>query len=336
MKEKVSVIMPFVNEYPQIAFTLQSVVSDFRSVDREMEIVAVNNYCEQVRAQGFPEDKGADYLKGLIKDGRAPYLKVIDYTDKLSHWNAKNAGVAESTGEWLLFLDAHVAVGNDQFFFVCKLYEHLLSAHGPDNVLHLPLSYLNDAPENTLVYRARVNKKIGLLHYVFHKKQMEHYQGAFEVPVMSSCGLLMTREIFDKLRGFPPQLGIYGGGENYINYVMAVMGIRKWVRHGWPLYHFAEKRGYHYVMADWLRNRILAVYLAGGMEWAQRCVYGMETCDPPRESARKLRNLLEEVIDNPDVQARREYIKSQTVVDLDEWTAEWQGTEFFESPESWC
>ena len=36
-----------------------------------------------------------------------PWLKYVEYKDKLSHWQAKNAGVAASTGEVLWFCDAH-------------------------------------------------------------------------------------------------------------------------------------------------------------------------------------------------------------------------------------
>ena len=52
-----SVIIPFVNEYPQVMFTIRNIAEELR--DRvDFEIIAVNNYCDEVKAQNREEDKG--------------------------------------------------------------------------------------------------------------------------------------------------------------------------------------------------------------------------------------------------------------------------------------
>jgi glycosyltransferase involved in cell wall biosynthesis len=53
---ELSVIIPFCNEYPQILFTIQSIAQELR--DRvDFEIIAVNNYCDEVEKQGRKEIK---------------------------------------------------------------------------------------------------------------------------------------------------------------------------------------------------------------------------------------------------------------------------------------
>ena len=47
---ELSVIMPFCNEYPQNMFTIQNIAQELR--DRvDFEIIAIDNFCEEVQAQ---------------------------------------------------------------------------------------------------------------------------------------------------------------------------------------------------------------------------------------------------------------------------------------------
>ena len=58
-----------------------------------------------------------------------------------------------------------------------------------------------------------------------------------------------------------PTLRIHGGGENFMNYTLSVLGKHKWIYSWGTLFHHGEKRSYHYVYDDYIRNKILAAYL---------------------------------------------------------------------------
>lgn len=323
-----SIIIPYCNEYPQIAFTVQSIVANCGLSPSEYEIITINNHVKKVTDQGFPEDKGSKYLDALISNESVINLKNIRYDVKLSHWGAKNAGVMLSSGETLLFLDAHVFT---PYNLIGHMYQsfHEAFGSGPLVTAHMPLSYLNEPPGRELIYRARINVQAGVLHYVFHKAPYLEFPrvspfGHFaEVPVMSSCGMMIRRKNFDVLQGWPSCLGIYGGGENYVNYAMAILGGKKYIfTGGAALYHYAEERGYRYERDDWLKNRMIATFLAGGEEWLIRCVDGMDTAR--KASRRTLIDLMEEVLYHPELESRRAHLAANQQVTPEEWIKQWQ------------
>ena len=93
---RLSIIVPYVNEYPQVIFTLQAIAQDLLGrVD--FEVAAIDNFCPQVEAMAkkdplYARDKGGDVVKGSQR-ASGGWLKAFEYADKLSHWNAKRIGV---------------------------------------------------------------------------------------------------------------------------------------------------------------------------------------------------------------------------------------------------
>lgn len=327
-----SVILPYVNEYPQIAFTLQTIVNDLRTAAFKWEVITVNNYCDQVRSQGFDEDRGYEYLEKLARGPASGYLRNYRHDKKLSCWGSRSAGARASSGHTLLFLDSHVVPTpgtiQDQYYTFQSMREN--------GTLHLPLSYLNDRPGNELIYRLRYNKRIGMAHYVFHKdNQTKGTFALIELPCMSNCGMMIGRELFvDTLGCYPEALGIYGGGENYFNFTLSVLGYKKFLMAGSsPLYHYAESRGYRFDGLDWLRNRLIAIYLAGGEDWADRCVKGMS--QENKAPSRQIRIIHEEVMLNDDLRSRRKEIKAESRYTLDEWLDQWDGHYLAEKVSYW-
>ena len=53
-----SIIVPFVNEFPMIVFTLQSINQALLNKGIEYEVIGINNYCDEVKNQGREEDNG--------------------------------------------------------------------------------------------------------------------------------------------------------------------------------------------------------------------------------------------------------------------------------------
>jgi len=259
---ELSVIIPFCNEYPQVLFTVQDIAQELR--DRvDFEVIAINNYCQEVKDQKREEDKGYEAL--LASQRGNPWLKVLKYDEKLSHWQAKNLGVRESTGKFLWFCDAHCIVSRDSLF---RMYEYYRDHHEELNgTLHLPLTY-KILEWHKLIYKLVANVETGEIHYSFTPYRPA--ETPYKVPCMSTCGMMMTRDIYDELGGWPTEFGIYGGGENFINFTLAVLGKSVNIFPADPLFHHGEKRGYHYNGDDYTRNRTIATYMFGGEDLAKR------------------------------------------------------------------
>jgi glycosyltransferase involved in cell wall biosynthesis len=294
MSIELSVIIPFCNEWPMITFTIRSVAEALLGQDIEFEILAVDNWCEEVESQNRvpdrghdhkidPDDKSLDYgmyesdppgvelktVKSHIAAmaNKHKWLRYIRYDDKLSHWQAKNVGVAKSTGQFLWFVDAHVVLGrgaSGMFKYYRNNYEKL------NGTIHLPWTY-HILESQRLLYRMVVDEKKAIFHYS-SKRYDKDFEDPFEVPVMTTCGMMMTRDIFNRLGGWPLELGIYGGGENFINYCSAVLGIKKWI---WPfstIHHLGDNRGYNWNYNNYHFNRAIAVYMHSGIDMAYKYI----------------------------------------------------------------
>lgn len=322
MRKIVSIIVPYVQEFPQIAFTLRAIHTEMRGIPHE--IIAVDNMCptallqqwglgrgtvkefmalpqaqrdglyaDRIRAGAVrPLDKGHDRPlgKGIIHPpkledwyGERPtetdrshfaswarkhdWLQYVHYDEKLSHWNAKNAGVAVAQGRLLYFVDGHVMPGDGSMRRAVELYEEWTAEHGPGS-FHSPLTY-HIMEDHRLIYKFVYNADTRFLGYSFtgYPREWDNTPEPQEVPCMSLCGMLTSRELYDKIGGFPKELGIYGGGENYWNFTLSVIGAKKWVVPGNPIHHYGNSRHYHWVDGDFKRNQAIAAYCYGGLEW---------------------------------------------------------------------
>ncbi|MBW2044793.1 MAG: glycosyltransferase [Deltaproteobacteria bacterium] len=307
---ELSVIVPFCNEYPQVLFTVRNIAEELRErVD--FEIITVNNYCHEVKVQGYDQDGSHDALAATVKGNR--WLKVLSYDKKLSHWQAKNLAVRESTSKFLWFADAHCMVSRDGLFdMFCYYRKHHDDLHG---TLHLPLTY-KIMEWHRLIYKLVDNVDRGDVHYSFTR--FREAQEPYAVPCMSTCGMMMSRDIYNELGGWPEELGIYGGGENFTNFTLAILGYRI---HIWPfgvLYHHGDKRGYSWNYNDYTRNRTIATYMFGGKALAKRFI-------AQRKGRREvLQSILDDVFTT--CADHRALIKSRQKMTIEEWLRRWKTT----------
>lgn len=312
---KLSVIVPYCNEYPQINFTVCNLRCELEQSGIDYEVIAVSN---QGTDKGFERISAAsnEYVKARLPKS----LNALSYDTKLSHWNAKNYAVQNSTGDVLFFIDSHCILTKNALVNMFNYYiAHYDALHG---TLHMPILYMNELRGRELEYKMVCNitdDRQGLdgnpknsphnLHYVFTRIRNRQ---AHRVSCMSMCGAMMSREIFDKLGGWPTELGIYGGGENFINFTLAVMGYHINV-FSYPnaVHHYAEKRGYSWNYNDWIRNRIIASYMCGGEEWSH--VFAV--------NAKGRRNVLESMWQDvvTKCKAHREHIEKSVVMSPQEW-----------------
>lgn len=327
-EKELSIIIPFVQEWPQVAWTIMSIAEELR--DRvDFEIIAVSNWCQEVKDQianvwkkrgwppGEPEpDRAHVQILGTSeREGVThmfPWLKATEYTDKLSHWQAKNKGVRElSTGKFLMFIDAHCLPERDSIYKAFQYYKD--NYESLNGTLHLPLTY-HILEAHKLIYKLVVNWETAEIHYSFTGYRDE--PKPYEVPCMSTCGMMMTRELYDEVGGWPTELGIYGGGENFMNFTLAVLGKKKWIMSGGALHHHGDNRKYHYYRDDYIRNRAIATYIFGGEDLARTMVFKTKG----RSSV--LTSIFNDVLNTCG--EHRKLIKSKQIISIKDWVDRWQ------------
>ena len=293
VKAKLSVIIPYVNEYPQNVFTVASIHESLINIDHE--IIVINN---------TGTDKGYEYFNAHASGQK--WLTSLNYPDKLSHWQAKNYGVSKSDGDVLFFCDAHCIVGANSLESMYDYYrKNKDELHG---TIHLPLSY-TILEWRKLIYKLVANAEEGTAHYTF--SSFRESPEPYEVPCMSTCGMMITRDIYNSLGGWPIELGIYGGGENFINFSLAVMGMKKWIYPNGILRHHGEKRGYSWNYGDYHRNRMIATYCFGGKDWLNRYAKTMSSKIP------NIDKVTQDIIEK--VTSHRLLIKKQQTCTIDDW-----------------
>ena len=135
---------------------------------------------------------------------------------------------------------------------------------------------------------------------------------------MSTCGMMMSRSLYEQMGGWPEALGIYGGGEHFMNFVGAVIGVKKFIVPNVTLHHHGDKRGYHWNYTDYTSNRAIANYLFGGQEYLDR--YLANRKGRPQVLAQIRDNVLKSCA------AHRDLIARQAMCTIDEWLDKWNPT----------
>ena len=307
---ELSIIVPYVQEWPTIVFTIRNLAEELR--DRaDFEIMAVDNYCDQVamqhKVQDVENDRAGAQLAAVQRGHK--WLKPLRYKDKLSHWQAKNLGVQNSTGKYLFFADAHCVVSRDTIY---NMLQYIKTRDPLEGTLHPPLTY-HIMEYHKLIYKLRVNLEAGDVYYSF--TPFRPSDKPYEVPCMSTCGMMMSRELYDYIGGWPTELGIYGGGESFINYTLAVLGKKKQIFPPNPLCHHGDKRGYHYIGDDFTRNICIATYIFGGKELALTLMRNR------KGDQGVLMSIYQDVIKK--CEPHRELIKSKQEMTIQEWLRMW-------------
>lgn len=311
--KKISVIVPYVREWPQIAFTIRSIHESLIGVDHE--VLAIDNLMPTMQ-----EDRGSENVRSMAKlwaDKGDPWLKYFHYKKKLSHWQCKNFAMSKAEGDIYWFVDSHCIVPASAVEAILLYRSGYKSLEGS---LHMPLTYHILEPKQ-LMYKTKVNTSNALYHYKFHTFYPSRYLGAFtEVPAMSTCGMIIHKDYMELLGGWPKELGIYGGGENFINFTMAVLGLKKYVWVGDSLCHHGEKRGYSWNHYDYQRNRSIATYMFGGKRLLE--IWLKKEAKFSRTEIRKVyRNIC------LTLRGHRNRIKDNQKYEIEEWVQSWKDSD---------
>lgn len=336
-----SVIIPYCNEYPQIIFTIRAIAEELRGLD--FEIIAINNYCEEAGRQERDylfqepgkdkptvlrglrfEDKGGEVVSGSRR-ACGFKLTALNYTKKLSHWNAKNEGIKAASGRIFYFVDSHVLPSRGSLRSMYQYYsEKAFDMHG---TISLPLTYkILDSKRQ--IYKLFMDQD-GSAHYKFTPLGLNAGL-TLEVPCMSCCGVMITRNLLDQIGGgWPTLYGIYGGGENFFNFALRTVGIKSYVYDdGGVLYHHGEKRGYNFEYFDFSRNRAIAAYMVGGRNYLN---YFLSKRDLDPEAKRRIKR---QILNDEDCSTRRDIIKSNQCMELIGWLEDAKEREWLNGEEN--
>ena len=133
---------------------------------------------------------------------------------------------------------------------------------------------------------------------------------------MSTCGMMIHKDLYHSFGGWPESLGIYGGGENFINYVLSILGKKKLISKGDPLCHHGTKRDYHWNYTDHLRNRGIASYMVGGTVLLDRLINAAGGRPEVKEVIR------DDIIEN--CMEQRGLIAKKQVMNISHWIYKWR------------
>jgi len=317
---ELSVIIPYYGEYPHIHYTLQSVWTELGDMV-DFEVILVDN-------DPRTPSQNERTLRVLTDDWkRTPWIRFVKYTDKPSNWGARNCGVRHTKGEYLLFLDAHSLISPGS---VLSMYQNYRTLNNGDYVTHLPISdfFSPTWKEYEILY----DPQRGILHHGNVPYRRSDFPRT--VPASPACGLLCRRDhITEDLEYWPDELGQYGGGENYFNWVMALLGRKILIHPKTPIYHWHIPREWSRdhvpTPLSWAVNILIATYLLGGEDWAARLVrHAPETFYPVNSVPHdKLHGALMEILKTEPLRERRERLLSRaitTVDNLGDWVKQWE------------
>lgn len=258
----VSVIIPARNEFPQIVFTVQSIINDLESFlePSEFEIIIVSNCpSDEVyprRALGGT----TDYLmpRGMYWNRM---LKVV-YDPIAGNHSARNKGVEVARGEYVFFSDAHMSYKRGFF------QEMIKAIDATGGIAHGTIGWLGAYPVGSSMgyqYTMKLGEEIkGTWN---NRKLVDDY---FYISLQGHCCLGVKRKQFIEFDGYPAYHRCYGGGEFYLDMKWWLFGSTVCVVPKAIGYHLCAPRGYSYNHDDYLHN-VLAIGLAiGADEWAER------------------------------------------------------------------
>ncbi len=360
MKE-LSVIIPFVNEWPQIIFTVDSLASSLEAVGAEYEIIVVDNCSQREEDKDGNNEIRAEINAIIDKCIRPTGISKYELGNEFENYVHGRERQGHSGDRTSLFMKEHRWIKEGRLKYirydnklshwnaknealkvatgkVCGFVDahNLVSGSSYGNMLrhyqqheewlngslHMPVHGLMESPDRAQEYKIHYNKPQGTLSYGFTPIKIKDQ--VHKVPSMIYCSVMISREIVDKLGFWPESLGIWSGGEQYANFALAVCGYDVNVYPFGTMKHFAGgavSRGYCYNFWDMIRNRMIAVYCVCGVEWLHN--YTEHHC---KDALGEGRLIAENVIETCG--KWRQIIEKNQTIEIEEWVERWKETKY--------
>lgn len=277
----VSVIIPARNEFPQIAFTVQSILNDLETFLKptDFELIIVNNCPSDELSPRRALGGTVDYLsaRGIYWNR---ILKFI-YDPIAGNHSARNKGVKIARGKYIFMSDAHMSYKIGYFKRMIEVIEKT------DGIVHGTIGWLGAyPPSDSMGYQYTMKLGDEIRGTWSNYKLVDDY---FYIPLQGHCCLGVKREQFIKFGGYPTYHRCYGGGEFYMDMKWWMFGSRVSVDSQAIAYHLCAPRAYTYNYDDYMHN-VMAIGIALGMDdWAE-CAYLNWMRNRPKELMDRLWN----------------------------------------------
>lgn len=255
MAKDISVVIPCLNEWPLVLFTVQSCFEELRQSGADFEIIVVDNLSQDGMRDTFDEIK--------IPADMKPHLRWLEYTSKHSHWQAFNLAVKESSSRLLFFLDAHCTLSRG---CLVDMMHDFYQIQGPVGALHARIRFMFAGKDSTPKDRT-IDRERFCYGYATPKASAAPYP----VKAASTCAMMVPRVVFDELGGWPEGLGCWGGGEQYFVWRNWMCGYPHYVHPTAYVWHpWRRGRNYKPDPVETARNFLMAAYCLGGQNELDR------------------------------------------------------------------
>jgi len=257
MSLDLSVIIPIINEWPHIFYTVHSIMSDLADENIDYEIIIVDNGSES-------EEK--EKLAPLCE--HYP-IKLISYSPQ-SDLLSLREGIRKSKGKTISFVGGHTLFSKNFFSKSLNILEK-----GEAEGVHCPVSYGWSWPldiNHTKVYQYYLepynnDEKFGV-GYSFLKLDEQPYKVASQATVGFTFLKDSWFEIGEVNEGL---IYVGGGGETYIDLKMWMFGFTLLLEPDITAIHFNSPRNYPPTPNYYAhRNSFITYHTLGGEEYAQR------------------------------------------------------------------
>lgn len=205
MQKELSIIYVNFNTADQVMAAVKSVRRNTKGIDYEI-IVADNNSQKDANLQALIDDEG---------------LKVVRLDDNYGFGKANNAGVRESTGEYIFLLNPDTICHDNSI----KLLFDKLKADPTIGIISPNLINADSKP--THAFRragdgilTEINFALfGLPYRFIYGRNFEYNHTGKQIEVAYACGaaMMMKRETFDKVGGFDENFFMYYEDQDLCN-----------------------------------------------------------------------------------------------------------------------
>ena len=260
----VSVVIPARNEFPNIVFTIQSIINDLETFldSSEFEIIIVSNCSDDEIYPKRALGGTTDYLttRGIYWNRT---LRII-YDPIAGNHSARNKGIMVARGKYIFLSDGHMSY---KYGYHKRMMRAIDETGG---LVHGTIGWLGTYPvgEHTSMgyqYTIKLGEEI---KGTWNKRRLA--DDYFYIPAQGHCCLGFKREQFIEFDGYPKWHRCYGGGEFYLDMKWWMFGSRVSVDPQAVGYHLCAPRGYSYHHDDYIHNVLLIGHSLGMDDWVER------------------------------------------------------------------
>jgi hypothetical protein len=240
---KLHVVIPARREYPQLVWTVYSLINDVNGV-MPFDVTVVSN-----DADAETRDMDAWFSKGTLS--RRGYLTVRSTEEAVHPYVAIHQASETFDDGLLLFCCGHMAVQRGTVAKLARL------ASDTGGYCHSPMLYMGDFPDKS--------GKSKLYGYKDPVKRGWSWKRMSDKPYMWSGGggglTCVTLDTWRSVGGAdaPFRRGI-GGIEEYMDMKMWMFGKSVWIHPDCLYFHWAKTRGYTWKMHEHYWNQLVGAY----------------------------------------------------------------------------